>query len=165
MCRFKIVFIVFAAVAFVSCGLIRRQKPEDGDLNAQIVRATQKPMPPEKTKKLLNEVGSNWLYGQGMGETALNIGTAVIFPPYLIYLVGNAALSLSGYEPITVSRMLPEKAGDEWRETYDSVTAGPGKMAAAMAGEEYRNAELAKGKIKEIITPESESAKGLQPAK
>ncbi len=148
--NFKIAFLL-SGLVLSGCGLIKKQQPSDEDLNAAVVRASKTPMPPEKTKELLNEVGSNWLFGQGVGETAVNIGTAVIFPPYLIYLLGNAALSISGYEPITVSKMLPDEAGKNWSATYDTVTSGPGKVAAAIAGEEFRTDELAKGRIKKVL--------------
>ena len=110
-----------------------------------------KPIPPEKAEDVLNEVGSNFAYGSGLGDTALSVGTVVVFPPYALYLLGNAVLSLSGYEPVTVSSLLPEKEGQEWSSMYDSVVSVPGKMVAAAAGREFRSPEVANARMKKLV--------------
>jgi hypothetical protein len=103
---------------------------------------------------VLGEVGSNFAYGPGLGDTAVSIGTAVIFPPYIIYLLGNTALSLSGYEPVTVSSMLPKEEGRAWSNGYDTLVSGPGRMVAAVAGHEYRSREVAQEKLRMALAPE-----------
>ena len=112
---------------------------------------TKEPLSPERTEELVHQVGENWLYGQGMGETALNVGTAVVFPPYLVYLVGNAALGLSGYEQITPSSILPDQPKEAWRKAYGSVTQTPGRVAAAAAGREFRTQEVIKSDFKALL--------------
>lgn len=121
--------------------------------------AAKEPLSPENTEELLNEVGSNWLYGQGMGETAATVGTIVVFPPYALWVVGNAALQLSGEEPIEVSRILPEESGKIWRTTYDEITSVPGRTSAAVAREEYRDQDVARERIEAVLKKNSEQSK------
>ena len=92
---------------------------------------------PEELKAELNNYGRRWLYGHGMGQTITNVGGIVIFPPYAIYLVGNAIVSLAGYEPLHVTELLPEKACLGYNSFYDNVTAIPGRISAEIAGEEF----------------------------
>lgn len=152
-----VVALLLFSHALVGCGVIKK-KPEESTDEFSVVG---KPMPPEKAKAVLNEVGSNFAYGPGLGSTAVNIGTAVVFPPYIIYLVGNTALSLTGYEPVTISSMLPEDEGTAWSDGYDYVVSGPGKMVAAVAGREYRSREVADDRLKTLLkedTPEDARA-------
>jgi hypothetical protein len=163
MCRLALFRIsyrcvaAFAALAVAGslcgCGIIR-ERPESEPSNLDLIG---KPMPPEKAKEVLSEVGKNFAHGPALGDTALNVGTAVVFPPYAIYLLGNAVLSLSGYEPVTVSSLLPEEDGKAWSETYDSLVSGPGKVVAAMSGHEYRSREVGDAKMREVLAGLNES--------
>lgn len=138
----------FAVVALLSgCTLKEKAEP---DPSLQALKGKQ--LSPEQSEEVLGQVGSNWLYGQGVGETAMNIGGVILFPPYAVYLIGNAALSLSGYEPLSVADALPEKEGEAYREAFDSVAAGPGRFAAAVAGKEYRTKEVIKEDYKRILS-------------
>jgi hypothetical protein len=109
------------------------------------------PIPPEQAKAVLSELGKNYAYGTGIGDTALNVGAVIAFPPYAIYLVGNAVLALTGYETITPSKVLPEKAGETWANTYDTIVSGPGRVVAAMAGHEYRSPAVKEQKLQKIF--------------
>jgi len=136
---------IFAALS--GCGVIREKpanRPDEFDL-------VGKPIPPEETGKVLNELGSNFAYGPGVGEAALNVGTTVLFPPYALVLVGNAVLSLSGYEPVGISSFMPEEAGDAWSGAYDQVVSAPGRVVAAVAGKEFRSRDVARAKLKDVI--------------
>ena len=82
------------------CGVIKKKQP---DSEAGGLDLVGKPIPPDKAKQVLSEAGSNFAYGPGLGDAAVTVGTVVVFPPYALYLLGNAVLSLSGYEPVTVS--------------------------------------------------------------
>ena len=135
-------------LAGTGCGVIKK-RPEDKPDELSVVG---KEMPPEKAKEVLGEVGSNFAYGPGLGDAAVNLGTVVVFPPYIIYLLGNTALSLTGYEPVTVSSVLPEEQGRAWSDGYDTIVSGPGRMVAAMAGREYRSREVAQEKLREVLT-------------
>ena len=156
---------VFAMLVFVSlsgCGIIKKKPPETTDQFALV----GKEIPPDKAKEVLNEVGGNFAYGPGLGDTAVNVGTVVVFPPYAIYLLGNAVLSLSGYEPVTVASMLPEEHGKQWSNTYDQIVSGPGRVVAAMAGHEYRSREVADHRMKKVLediqAPPAQKPSGVQ---
>lgn len=157
----KLVAVVWLAT-LPGCTL-REKAERDPALSA----AMERPLTPEESEEVLAKMGGNWLYGQGLGETAMNVAGVVIFPPYGLYLLGNAALSLSGYEPFSVSEALPDDEGVAYREAFESVAAGPGRFAAAVAGEEYRTKEVIKEDYRQILgatgrTPreQAESAKG-----
>jgi hypothetical protein len=140
--------VLLAVIYLVpGCGVIKK-KPES---EASGLNLVGKPLPPEEAKEILSELGGNFAYGPGLGDTAVNVGTVVLFPPYAVYLVGNALLSFSGYEPITVSSLLPEEDGKNWSDSYDQLVSGPGKMVAAMAGREYRSREVGKIKMQELL--------------
>lgn len=121
--------------------------------------AIEQPLSPENTEELLSEVGSNWLYGQGLGESALTIGTIAVFPPYALWVVGNAALQLSGEEPLEVSSMLPGESGEIWRSTYDGITSLPGHTSAVVAGEEFRSKDVARERIEAVLEKNSQEHK------
>ena len=155
--RFRTAAASVCAVVLSSssgCGIIR-ERPESKPSELDIVG---KPMPPDKAKEVLSEIGQNFAYGPGLGDAALNIGTAVVFPPYAIYLLGNALLSVSGYEPVTVASLLPEEQGKTWSRTYDSVVSGPGKVVAAVAGREYRSRDVAEEKMRTVLESISDQA-------
>lgn len=78
-----------------------------------------------------------WLYGPGMGKTLLNIGTTVVFPPYGLYLLANAGLSLSGYQPIKPIEAIPEGPKEVINEAFDDIVSVPGKISAIVANREY----------------------------
>lgn len=101
----------------------------------------QKPPTYEEVRSQFSERGRGWFYGAGLGKTIGNIGAAVAFPPYLAYLVGNAGLSLAGYEPLYVTDLLPEEEGQGVQQVYDAVTSVPGLVAARVAGEKFNTPE------------------------
>ena len=100
---------------------------------------------------MISDVGHNWLYGNGVGETTIAVGSIVAFPPMVIYWLGNAALGVAGFEPIGVSRVLPAEDKAEWNSFYDDVTAGPGRMNAAVAGEEFVTRQRAKERLEKYM--------------
>jgi hypothetical protein len=130
-----------------SCGIIK-ERPADKPSGLDVVG---KPMTSDQAEEVLGTVGGNFAYGPGLGDAALNIGTAVVFPPYAIYLLGNAVLSVSGYEPVTIASLLPEEDGKKWSRTYDTVVSGPGRVVAAMAGREYRSQEVADERLSAVL--------------
>ena len=116
------------------------------------------PLPPEEAQELLGEMGNNWLYGHGVGETALTIGAIVAFPPYAIYVAGNSLLEIGGYDQLRFSDALPEEERDHWNHFYDSVTAGPGRVSAAVAGREFRTRERARAVVEPYVKRATEKA-------
>lgn len=140
---------LFAIALLISaCGVIKEKQQPDPLSSEQLA---QKPLKPEQAQEVLEETGKNWLYGQGLGSTILNVGAVVLFPPYALYLVGNGILSVSGYEPLYVTDALPETAREGYNEVYDGVTSVPGKLAAAAADEKFRNSDEAAAKIKAVL--------------
>ena len=89
---------------------------------------------PEEAQRKLGEMGDNWLYGYGMGRTAVNIGAIVLFPPYAIYVLGNAALQVAGEDPLYLTDALPDAPREAYLNAYDGVTGTPGRLSAALAG-------------------------------
>ena len=149
---------LIALCALAGCGIIReKQKPDALDPKAMAAN----PLTPEEAKGLLDEVGSNWLYGQGVGDTAVNVGAMVAFPPYALVLIGNAALSVSGYEPVALSDTLPEEPRAMWRETYDEVTSVPGRAAASAAGTEFRTPEVAEKRLERYLKRDTSSGQSI----
>ena len=139
----KVLRSVLVGLILHGCSVSGTEK----DLDSEYLKLARKPLPPEQSEELLGDLGRNWLYGNGLGETALNVGLIVAFPPYAIYLVGNALLSVGGYQELRISEALPEPGQEIWDSMYDGITSGPGRFTAAVVGEEYRSRELAKIKL------------------
>lgn len=148
-------------VAISGCGVLREQQTPS-DMNVEVAeRAVQKPLSPEETEAMLGDVASNWFYGQGLGETMLTAGTVFLFPPYAIYVAGNAALSLSGYHELRVSEALPDTEEDIWNSVYDGVTSVPGRMTSVVAGEEYVSRRAAGQKLDRYLNREADEGAAL----
>lgn len=86
----------------------------------------------------LDDFMYRWFYGQGVGVFSLNIGTVVLFPPYALYLLLNAGIGLSGYEPISPISYIPGVPGDYVRASYDAITSVPGRATSGIAGEPFQ---------------------------
>lgn len=84
-----------------------------------------------------SELGSRWLYGAGFGRSLLNVGTSIAFPPYALYLVGNAGLEVSGLPTLYVSNALPKRPRGFIMSFYEGITSVPGRLAALVGGVEY----------------------------
>ena len=97
------------------------------------------PPTPEEFNEQLGDYGRKWFYGGGIGRTMVNVGTAVAFPPYLIYLVGNAGLAMAGYEPLCPADLLPETPREYVLTVYNGVTSVPGRVTALIAGKEFQS--------------------------
>lgn len=112
-------------------------------VNSSDARAVEPPqlvpavMTPETAEKAAKTVGKSWLYGDGLGTAFLNLGTTIVFPPYGVFLLGNFALTATGYESLGVGMFLEGEDEQTWDAMYSSVVSGPGKFAAAVAGNEY----------------------------
>ncbi|RIL11642.1 MAG: hypothetical protein DCC75_01925 [Proteobacteria bacterium] len=144
--------LLILGLSLPACTLLKeKEQPSAVD------SAIQRPLPPEKTQELLGEVGENFLYGEGLGDTAITAGTIIAFPPYAIWVAGNGLLSISGYEPLRVTDALPEEGQTAWDDAYSSVSSGPGKVAAAIAGKEFRSKEVAAEKLKPYLSYAQES--------
>ena len=87
--------------------------------------------------QMLERAGEHWFYGRGFGATALTVGTCVVFPPYILYLLGNAGLQLAGYQPLYLTDALPETPRKDLLQTYDNIVSVPGWLSANIAGHEF----------------------------
>ena len=105
--------------------------------------AAERPPTSDELSQQLAVAGHRWFYGQGIGTTMLNVGTVVLFPPYAIYLLGNAGVAFAGYEPLYVTDALPEPAKKEVLGLYNGVTGVPGRLNALVAGEQFVNGATA----------------------
>lgn len=92
----------------------------------------------EKSQEKIEKASVSWFYGQGLGETILNIGGVVIYPPFAIYLIGKAGLQLSGCEECEATNLLPEVPREGFLLVYDGVTSVPGRLNAEIAGVDYQ---------------------------
>lgn len=134
---------VLTAACLWGCSSLKEAPPE-----SDVHQMVKQPLTPEQTQELLQDAGDNWLYGHGVGSTALNIGAVVMFPPYALYLLGQGAMTLAGYEPLGVTDALPEEAQETWNHTYDSVASIPGRAAAYAADREFIDRETAKTRMR-----------------
>lgn len=141
-------------LSLCGCSLLR-ERPAD---EPSVLATSSQQIGPDQAQEVMESAASNWFFGQGVGETALNAGAVLAFPPYIAVVLGNAALSLSGYEPITVSGLLPEEQGEVWSDTYDAVASSPGRLSAAVAGKEFRTKDVIKDDMKKLLQPESQTA-------
>jgi hypothetical protein len=106
------------------------------------------PPKPEESRQLLAEMGGNWVYGSGLGETALHAGAIVMCPPYALVLIGNSLFSLSGRQPVGVSDFLPESGASVWSTFYTEIVSVPGRMTAGFAQEEYRSPDVVRKRMR-----------------
>lgn len=151
----KTLLVLLSCLSLLSgCGLMVK-KPSDQ--TPVITRIKPEALNKEERDELLREVGGNYVYGQGLGKTMLNVGSVVLFPPYAAYLLGNTVLEYSGYEPMEISSALPDTGRESWKQMYETVTSAPGRVVAAVAGEEYRNDVIAREKILKFAKQPSSS--------
>jgi hypothetical protein len=138
--------------ALQGCGILKKKQEPDPITPMSV---SEKPLTTTQAKEVLKESGANWLYGQGFGATLLNVGGIILFPPYALYLLMNAGISVSGYEPLYITNVLPEEPRETYHEAYDAVTSVPGRVAATVAGESYRTPEVAKERINAVMVERS----------
>jgi hypothetical protein len=145
--------MVLAGTVVGGCGLLEPQ-PEPTQSSQAVQAAIQKPLSPEETEELMGTVADNWFYGQGVGEAALTAGTIFIFPPYALYVAGNAALDLSGHKQLRVTDALPSDEREVWNEVYEGVTSVPGRVTSGIAGEDFRSRADAKESLSKFVNRE-----------
>ena len=85
----------------------------------------------------LGRYGHRWFYGDGLGRTIANVGTIVVFPPYALYVLGNAGLALAGYPQMEATSVLPDPAKNLVQGFYNGVTSVPGRVTSVISGEKF----------------------------
>jgi hypothetical protein len=106
---------------------------------------------PQESQERATAAFDNWCYGEGLGVGLVNVGAVVVFPPYAAYVLGNAIIDYSGYEPLHVTALLPEKPREHYNAAYEAVTGAPGRVTAALAGKEFRSKEVQNIRSKQPI--------------
>ena len=149
--RCKFPLLILSILLLSGCSTLLQKRP-DADVGLREVN--NKELSPETSREVLNQMAGNWFYGQGVGETLLNVGTVAAFPPYAAVVVGNTVLSVAGYEKIGVSTVLPKEDKKAWNSFYDGVTSGPGRLNAAVAGKDYRDRDEAAASIRALLQKE-----------
>lgn len=155
---FTLTLAAAAAISIAGCAPSKREVP------------LIDPKPPRtlssaESKQLLNEVGKNWIFGQGVGETVATVGTIAVFPPFALVVIGNTALGLAGYDTVKMRDFLPEEAADVYEGGYDLLTSAPGRTFAAVGEEEFRDREVSKIHLDKIVNGGSTTGSGVAKAK
>ncbi len=109
--------IVFATIIFVGCAAqdtpvgypAKPTKATSSNLNHRMLTLAKEPLKPEQTEELMETAAGNFFRGPGLGEAAIDVAGMVAFPPYMFVVAGNSLLSLAGFEPLSISRVLPEE--------------------------------------------------------
>lgn len=149
--------LLLACLANAGCGVLKKREPSPTEQVTQ-----QRQLSQEEAKEVLGEVGENWLYGPGLGKAVVNVAGVVVFPPYVVYLLGNGLVSAFGYEPVYITDALPDEEREQYNEVYDSVTSVPGRFSATVAEEEYRSEEVVKERMARFKTPKEVRDDGVR---
>lgn len=112
-------------------------------------RLVKDPLTPDETGDFLSTAAGNWVYGQGLGDTAVKVGTSIIFPPFLVAWIGSAAVEMAGYEI---------KTPESFNRVYEGVTSIPGHVTAKVAGKEFRDERIANRKIERVLNAHEDPA-------
>lgn len=149
--RKLLIFLISCSIGFTlsGCGVLKKKETPSTEMG--IPPEKLKDITPEKSEEILDEVSTNWAYGPGLGSAIINIGGIVLFPPYAIYVLGNAGIEYAGYEGLYVSKLLPDPEEKDFNSAYNSVASVPGKIVAGMAGEEYRTKETIAKRYEELL--------------
>jgi hypothetical protein len=134
-----------SAVLLTGCSSTLTQKAfTKNERDPGLIDTVNRPVSDDEAKSMLATGSKNWALGNGLGDTALKVGTSIVFPPYLIYLLGNGAIEMAGYHGIYATEALPESYQNQWNGLYDSVTSVPGRAVATVSGSEFRSKEKIK---------------------
>jgi len=105
----------------------------------KILTGEQKPPSQQEYKERLAESTDNWLFGNGLGQTSLNVGIAVLYPPYALYLLTNAGLQIAGFSGFYPIDILPDAAKPGVRRGYEEFISAPGRLNAGLFNKEFRD--------------------------
>lgn len=112
-------------------------------------KVSEEPLSPTETRAMMGDLGESWLYGSGVGETAIAVGSVVLFPPMALVYAGNSALSMFGEEPVTLWRFMPDEQAQSARDAYSTFVSTPGRVSAVVAGEQFHDQQ----RIRERLDP------------
>ena len=143
--KIKYFLTLTLAVTFLGCGILQK-KVDDPSIDF-----SKKTLTPKQSNELAAQVAGNFFYGQGFGDAIINIGGIIITPWYAIYALGNAVISLSGYEPLYVTNLLPKETKSGYDAVYNGVASVPGRGTALVARQQYRTDEIIKERFRKFL--------------
>lgn len=110
--------------------------------NQQLARMSiEGKLSPQQSREVLDTVHETSVYGSTIGEVTLKIAGSILFPPYGIYLLSRSVGKVAGADVPEATAVLPADEKRTWDAWYDDIASGPGRLAAAIAGQEYRTKE------------------------
>jgi len=104
---------------------------------ADLVSGRAKAPTPEEYKREMSNLAHGWFFGPGFGTAIFNIGTAIAVPPYAFYLLGNAALEVSGLGAVYPTDLLPDPAANVVGGAFQQVVSVPGRLNSAIFDEPF----------------------------
>ncbi|MCB0354068.1 MAG: hypothetical protein KDD64_11100 [Bdellovibrionales bacterium] len=146
----RTVFLFVCVFLLSGCSFFP-QEQKQAPLPVPVHQLVEQPLTQEESTELLGEVGTNFVYGPGLGETMLAAGSIVLFPPSALFFLGNAAVQMSGYDGVTVSETLGEEKAKTAEEVFDGVVSAPGRVSAFVAGTDYRSKDEAKARLSSFL--------------
>jgi hypothetical protein len=129
--------LTLSCVAILSACSLSQDSSTSSVSKSLLTKIEQNPLEQHEAEELNGRVIDSFVYGEGLGDSAVKVGAAVAFPPFIFVLLGNAALTASGYEPIGISTVLPEDASKQWQAMYSGVVSVPGKITATAANRDF----------------------------
>lgn len=117
----------------------------------RVQKIAAEPLSPKETGEVVDTALTNFFYGPGLGETALDVTGAMLFPPYAMVLIGQTLVRLAGYESPRFIEIFPDQQQHAYDVTMDAVYSGPGRLVAAAAGEEYRTRSRVRSRWVETV--------------
>ena len=106
---------------------------------SDLISGKAKPPTPEEYKREMGKVAHGWFFGHGFGTAIFNIGTAIAVPPYAFYLLGNAALEVSGFGAVYPTDFLPDPAANLVGGAFQGVVSVPGRINAVIFDEPFND--------------------------
>lgn len=122
--------VCLLCLALCDCGSVLRKK------TSKEQRADSPPVAKNEAeaKRVLHEAGKDVVFGDPLGE----IGASILFLPYGIYKLGQAAAGAAGYK-LEATGALPKEEQQTAKKVGKAIISAPGRAVAAAAGEPYRN--------------------------
>jgi len=143
--KYTLIIAILLTSTLTSCGpqnYLRNKSVQETDIlspqyTKELITGEQKAPNVEQAKRELDTQLGKWFYGHGFGRSLLNVGTIVVFPPWALYLSGNAGIELAGYEPLRITSIFPDKPRDGILDLYDGITSVPGRLNATVANKTF----------------------------
>ncbi len=103
-----------------------------------LINGTENPPTPEEYKAEMSRLTKGWFFGHGVGTAIFNIGTAVSFPPYGVYLLSNAGLEASGFGAVYPTDLMPRTPAKYLKKGFRGLVSIPGRLNALIFRKRFR---------------------------